>query len=136
MDKGLIVHTVIYSDERKVLVIKRSKINDVLPEYWDIPGGTLEDGEDPAVSAIREAKEETNLDIGNLQLFFEHSNVDVTKNKQFVTLVFAAKYPSGEIVLNPEEHEEYAWIVPTDIGKYKAVEYLPECLRMFTTLNQ
>jgi 8-oxo-dGTP diphosphatase len=131
MDKGLIIHTVIYNNDRKVLIIKRSKINDFLPEYWDIPGGTLEDGEDPAMGAIREAKEETGLDIANLQLFFEYSNVDVAKNKQFVTLVFAAKYPDGEVVLNPEEHEDYEWITPEEIGNYKAVEYLSDCLKVF-----
>jgi 8-oxo-dGTP diphosphatase len=131
MDKGLIIHTVIYNHERKVLIIKRGKVNDILPEYWDIPGGTLEDGEDPAMGAIREAKEETGLDIANLRLFFEHSNVDVAKNKQFVTLVFMAKYPDGEVVLNPEEHEDYEWITPEEIGNYKAVEYLSDCLKVF-----
>jgi 8-oxo-dGTP diphosphatase len=131
MNKGLIIHTVIYNADRKVLIIKRAKVNDVLPEYWDIPGGTLEDGEDPVAGAIREVKEETGLEIANLRLFFDHSNVDVAKNKQFVTLIFTAKYPSGEIVLNPEEHEEYAWIAPEEVGKYKAVEYLPECLKIF-----
>ncbi len=131
MDKGLIVHTVIYNNERKVLIIKRAKANDVLPEYWDIPGGTLEDGENLATGAIREAKEETGLDIKNLRLFFEYSNVDVMKNKQFVTLVFAARYPGGAIVLNPGEHEEYAWINPAEIENYKTVVYLSECLKEF-----
>jgi 8-oxo-dGTP diphosphatase len=135
MDKGLIVHTVSYNAERKVLIIKRSKINDVLPEYWDIPGGTLEDGEDPAAGAIREAKEETGLDIFSLRLFFEYSNVDAAKDKQFVTLVFAAQYLGGEIVLNPEEHEEYAWIAPEEVGKYRAVEYLEECLKTFKAIK-
>lgn len=36
------------------MILQRSKKNDVLPEYWDVPGGTLEDGEDPEVGAIRE----------------------------------------------------------------------------------
>lgn len=56
MDRGLIIHTVIYNNDRKVLIIKRSKTNDVLPEYWDVPGGTLEDGEDPVAGAIPKQK--------------------------------------------------------------------------------
>ena len=128
MDKGLIVHTVIYNTEYKVLVIKRSKVNDVLPEYWDIPGGTLEDGEDPTAGVIREAKEETNLDIKNPALFFQKSNVDTAKNKQFITLVFLAEYPGGEVILKPEEHEDCAWIELKEIETYKTVDYLSECL--------
>jgi mutator protein MutT len=133
MDKGLIVHALIYNDDSKVLIIKRSKANDILPEYWDIPGGTLEDGEDPATGAIRETKEETNLDVQNFSLFFQKSNIDAAKKKQFVTLVFAAKYPGGEVKLNSEEHEEYAWIDSSEVGKYKIVDYLQECLNSFVT---
>ena len=131
MEKGIIVHSVIFNTKHEVLIIKRSKINDVLPEYWDIPGGTLEDGEDPKEGAIRETKEEANLIIKNPRLFFEHSKVDAIKNKQFITLVFAANYSGEEVVLNPEEHEEYAWINPRDIGNYRIVEYLEDCLKEF-----
>lgn len=47
MQKSLIVHTAIENEEGSILILQRSKENDVLPEYWDIPGGTLEDGENP-----------------------------------------------------------------------------------------
>ncbi|MDO8664691.1 MAG: NUDIX hydrolase [Candidatus Liptonbacteria bacterium] len=128
MKKGLIIHTVIYNDNGKVLIIKRSKKNEVLPEYWDIPGGTLEDGEDPATGAIREVKEETNLKIHNPSFYFEKSNIDKNKNRQFVTLVFFAKYLGDEIALNPDEHDEYKWIDISEVGNYKTVDYLVSCL--------
>jgi 8-oxo-dGTP pyrophosphatase MutT (NUDIX family) len=123
MQKGLIVHTLITNEKGEFLLLQRSKQNDVLPEYWDLPGGTLEDGEDPAAGAIREVKEETGIDISNPKLFFHTSNVDVAKNKQFVTLIFSAGCSSPKVVLNPIEHQEYAWILPSEIGQYKTVGY-------------
>ncbi len=128
MTTGLIVSTIISNAERKILIIKRALGNDVLPGYWDIPGGTLEDGEDPYDGAVREVKEETSLDIAKPKLFFQKSNIDAAKNKQFITLVFMAEYPGGQIRLNPKEHDEYAWINPSDVRKYNAVEYVVECL--------
>ena len=124
MQKGIIVHALITNEKGEILLLQRSKQDAVLPEFWDIPGGTLEDGEDPAVGAIRETKEETGIDVSNLKLFFHTSNVDVAKNKQFITLIFSAKCSNSPVVLNPTDHQEYAWIKPSEIGKYKTVEYL------------
>ncbi|PIR38941.1 MAG: DNA mismatch repair protein MutT [Candidatus Zambryskibacteria bacterium CG10_big_fil_rev_8_21_14_0_10_42_12] len=135
MQKGLIVHTVISNDQGEVLIIQRSKKNDVLPEYWDIPGGTLEDGEDPSQGAMRETKEETGLGISDVKLFFQKSNVDIKKNKQFVTLVFHTNSSETNIVVNPEEHDAHAWIDPLKISDYKTVGYLPECLRVYRELK-
>jgi 8-oxo-dGTP diphosphatase len=129
MLKGLIVHTVIMDNNGRVLILKRSKNNDVLPGCWDIPGGTLEDGEDPSVGAFREAKEESGLNIATPRPFFQRSNIDREKNKQFITLVFFVKYQGGDIVLNLEEHEELAWVFPKEISDYDTVDYLAECLQ-------
>ncbi len=45
-------------DEGKVLLTKREDF-----EIWCLPGGGVEDGESLAEAAIREAKEETGLDV-------------------------------------------------------------------------
>jgi 8-oxo-dGTP diphosphatase len=134
MQKGIIVHTIISNDQGEILILKRSKKNDVLPEYWDIPGGTLEDGEDPSVGAIREIKEEAGLDISNVKLFFQKSNVDASKNKQFVTLVFHSKTSDTNVVINPEEHDAFTWIKSVDVSNYKVVNYLSDCLRDYGEL--
>ena len=128
MQTGFIVHTLITNNKGEILILQRSKQNDVLPEYWDIPGGTLEDGEDPAVGAIRETKEETGIDIFNPKLFFHTSKVDVEKNKQFVTLIFRAQCTDPEVVLNLEEHQKFAWITPKEINQHKTVEYLNDTM--------
>ncbi len=56
--------------------------------YWDIPGGTLESGELPLEGLKREVKEETNIDIGEASLCFHTANIDKSKNKLFVQLIF------------------------------------------------
>lgn len=130
MDKGLIVHTVIFNDKKQILILKRSRTNDILPDCWDIPGGTLEDGEDPAVGAARETEEETGLNIKNLGLFSYTSNVDAGKNKQFVRLIFIAAYPGGAISLSPEEHEEYKWVSIDEVQNYRLVDYMHDLVKL------
>lgn len=132
MDKGLIVHALIVNAEGEVLLIKRSETEDVLPGVWDIPGGTLEDGEDPKEGATREVKEETNLEVKNLRLFYYTSNVDQEKNKQFVRLIFAGECVSSDIRLNPEDHDEYRWVSPDNIPKdIDIIYFLPQTIEMF-----
>ena len=51
--KAFIVH------KNKLLIVKRAK-NDVhMPSIWELPGGRLNPGEDPSVTAKREFFEET-----------------------------------------------------------------------------
>ena len=79
-------------------------------------------------------KEEAGLDIPKMRLFFQKSNVDNSKNKQFVTLVFYAKTYNTNVTINPEEHNALAWIMPVDIKKYNVVDYLPDCLGVYGEL--
>ncbi|MBT4124229.1 MAG: NUDIX domain-containing protein [Candidatus Pacebacteria bacterium] len=47
----------------KVLMFKRSETKKKFPGFWSIPGGHIDEGEDPLTSAIREVKEETGITI-------------------------------------------------------------------------
>lgn len=126
LQKSIVVHALITNGRGEALILQRSKQNDVLPEYWDLPGGTLQDGEDPAAGAIRETKEETGIGISDLKLFYHTSNVDVEKNTQFITLIFKTACPvaNTKVILSPEEHQAFAWVKPEDVDQYKTVEYL------------
>lgn len=56
--KMIVVKVVIKSDQGNILLAK--------PDYkktWQFPGGGVENGESPEEAAIREVKEELNLDI-------------------------------------------------------------------------
>ena len=50
--------------DNKVACIKYKNIN---KDYFDIPGGKIEDGETEIQTCIREFKEETGMDINDLK---------------------------------------------------------------------
>jgi 8-oxo-dGTP diphosphatase len=130
MEKGVIVHTLIVNDKNEFLIIRRVATDDAWAGRWDLPGGTLEDGEDPAEGAKRETLEEVGLVMHNPSLFYYLANIDVKKNKQFFTLIFLAKYEGGIIDLSDGDHDEYAWITPENISKYPGVHYMEPCFKV------
>ena len=131
----LIVHGLMKIND-KYLVIKRSIIKrgkpNVYPEYWDIPGGSVEDFETPVEALIREVKEEVNLDVEVKQIIHEDSNFDKGKNTMFTRLVYICtlKNTSDYIIqLDPEEHSEYRLISSLDeTSDEKVVPFLSDIL--------
>ena len=114
----------------EVLIIKRAASEKVLPNYWDIPGGTVQDSEDPAEGAIRELYEETKIKAHKFCLLHYTSNIDRDKSKQFVRLIFIGNVKSNKVILNKKDHEDYCWIKlnKKEISKYRMVDYLKDCL--------
>jgi 8-oxo-dGTP diphosphatase len=86
---------------------------------WSSPGGHLDFGEDPAVCAIREAAEETGLDVGGVT-FVGVTNDLFDQERHYVTLWFLATSFAGEAVISAGyEMSELGWF---------AIEELPEPL--------
>jgi len=74
----------LFHKDNKVLLAKRAV--DPQKGYWDVPGGFIENGETAEESAIREGKEETNLDIRIIK--YLGSYPDIYGNTLLPTLVF------------------------------------------------
>ncbi|KAF1305016.1 DNA mismatch repair protein MutT [Enterococcus sp. CU12B] len=126
-ENKLIAHALIKLNN-KFLIIKRTKIKrnqpNVFPDYWDIPGGTVENGELPQEAAKREVLEETNQKIHITGIVYEDSNYDVKKDIIFTRLVYKGEIlEKREILLDPEEHTQYA-LVKTIPTQEKVVDYL------------
>jgi len=131
MDKGVIIHSLVINNG-KLLILKR--VEDTYKGgLWDLPGGTLEDGEDLSIGVKRETFEETGLKINNPGMFYYSSNVDVKKNKQFITIIFMAKLNNNNpiVTINPSEHSQSKWIEPSDIFNYQTVNYLKPCIKYY-----
>ncbi len=119
----------------KYLVIKRTAIKrgkpNMFPEYWDIPGGMVEEIETPEEAAIRETKEEVNLDIKVKEILHQDSNYDKEKNITFKRIVYKGvllkNQGENNIVLQKDEHSEYKLI--NNLNEVnKVVDYLKNIL--------
>jgi len=67
-----------------------------IPYGWALPGGFVDEGETLERAAIREAKEETNLDVSLIDLLYIYSNPLRDKRKHTISAVFIAK-AEGEL---------------------------------------
>jgi ADP-ribose pyrophosphatase YjhB (NUDIX family) len=61
------------------------------PFGWGLPGGFIDYGESAENAAIREAKEETNLDVKIERQFHVYSDPKRDKRAHIITIVFIAK---------------------------------------------
>ncbi|MBU0614488.1 MAG: NUDIX hydrolase, partial [Nanoarchaeota archaeon] len=66
------------------------------PYGWAIPGGFVDIGETVEDAAVREAKEETNLELTELKQFHTYSDPKRDPRGHTISIVFTAK-GSGEL---------------------------------------
>ncbi len=80
--------------DAKILLMHRNKFGE---EYFSIPGGTIEPEESPEQTAVREIKEETNLDVILDKLLWE------IEDERHQGYYFLAKSFSGQTKLGGPE---------------------------------
>ena len=79
----------IFDDDFNFILIKRK--NDPYKDCWALPGGFVDYGESVETAAIREAKEETNIDIELKGLVNVYSDPDRDPRGHTVTVAYIAK---------------------------------------------
>lgn len=105
------VGVLVYKDE-KIFLAKSKKWAD----RWIVPGGHLDWGEQLHGCVIREVKEETNMDIQNVQMLQLQESIfseQFHDKRHFVFFDFIAEYKEGDIILN-DELQEYKWVTPKE----------------------
>ena len=99
------VSLVVLFDGDKVLVGKK-------PSGFWIPGGHANSGESSKDAAIRELKEETNLDLSNLKLFYSK----ITEDK--IVDVYVCNEFSGEAKAD-DDLEEVQWFSVNELPEMR-----------------
>jgi ADP-ribose pyrophosphatase YjhB (NUDIX family) len=124
----LAVSAAIFRDG-KVLLVRRARNPAV--NLYTLPGGAVEIGETLLQAVTREVREETSLDIepvalaGHREVIARDAQGRVERH--FVILCFAARWRSGEPVLN-EELDDARWLNPAELSALRTTEGLAEII--------
>jgi len=111
----------------KVLVVRRARKPAL--NLYTLPGGAVELGETLHEAVMREVREETQLTIepvalaGHREVIMRDAQGKVERH--FVILCFAARWISGEPVLN-EELDDARWLEPAALSGLKTTEGLAD----------
>lgn len=115
---------IIVNEEHQILLIRRIKLGS---EYYVLPGGGIEDYENPKTAAVREVKEETSLNIliNNEPIIYQDSSDGRTH------YIFKVRSYSGKLELggtesqrnNPDNKYDLEWV---NFEKINLIKMYPE----------
>ena len=105
---GVGVGAFILNDNNELLLQKRAVPAE--KDYWCIPGGRLEMFETLEHAVIREAKEETDLDIEIIKLMGICNHIIEKENAHWVATSYLCKIKSGEAkIMEPDKASDMKW---------------------------
>jgi ADP-ribose pyrophosphatase YjhB (NUDIX family)/phosphoglycolate phosphatase-like HAD superfamily hydrolase len=102
------VGAVIFNERNEVLLVRTHKWSDM----WGIPGGKIKWGETSEDALRRELKEETNLDVTDVQFVMVQDCIhseEFYRDAHFVLLNYTCRCAGGQDVRLNEEAEEFRW---------------------------
>lgn len=91
-------------------MLRRSKSEKLYPDAWQTVTGSMEAGETPMQSALRELKEETGYTPQKLWVVpLVNTFYSVRQDAINHTVVFAAQVPSTSVPILSKEHHQFLW---------------------------
>jgi 8-oxo-dGTP pyrophosphatase MutT (NUDIX family) len=113
-DVTLVAGVVLKDQKGQYLLVQEAKVQ--VRGLWNWPAGKLEPGETLQETAVREAKEETGLDVRLLSRDFFYKGPG-DKNTNHMTHLFRAEVTGGRLRHQPEELLDARWFSPAEIRR-------------------
>ena len=135
--------TAIIVKDNKYLIIKRSANKRRFPNKWTVPGGKMETKDYLALpkdtefywynvlerTLKREVQEEVGLEINNIEYITSLATVHEDGSPSLV-ISCVADYVSGEVKLQLEEADDFAWVNLEEAKKYDLLDGIYDELLM------
>lgn len=135
--------TAIIIKDNKYLIIRRAPTKKRFPKMWTVPGGKLEtkdylklpkDTKDYWYNVLektlrREVKEEVGIEIDNIEYVTSLATVHQDGNPSLV-ISCMADYVGGEINLQEEEADQFAWVSLEEAKNYDLIDGIYDELKL------
>ena len=99
----------------EILIAQRPKHKQIMPDYWEFPGGELEEGETPEGALCREIEEELGVTIQDNQPFTFIS--ETRKDYHVIVYLYLCHAWNGEV--KGKEDQAIAWVRPDALSQWK-----------------
>ena len=131
--------TAIVMRKDKFLITRRSQLKKRFPSMWTVPGGRLQASDYLALpkdtefywynvlerALAREVKEEVGIDIKNVEYLTSLATVH-KDGAPSIVISCTAKYVGGEVKLQNEETDDFAWVKLKEAKKYPLIDGIYE----------
>lgn len=114
-NKQYYTDSIIRNEKGQILLLQRSYQDGFQPGKWCLPGGKVEEGEQPSIAAKRELEEETGLQV-------ELTYLDKVERKDDVSLYYEGfVYSATATILDNREHYRLQWVDLQTIKDYDLI---------------
>ncbi|MEE2865451.1 MAG: nucleoside triphosphatase NudI [Pseudomonadota bacterium] len=124
--RQIIIVCPLIENQGAYLLCKMPSDRGVFPGQWALSGGGLEQGERMTEGLLREISEELGSDL-TIEAVQPWTFRDDVRTKTYphgtseqiymIYLIFDCKAANRNVSIN-EEFEDFAWVLPEDLGKY------------------
>ena len=128
---GKIAQKVIVLQDNRVLLMRDPREPE---EIWELPGGRMNEGEEPRTALARELREELGVEFSihevvHMEQFFQKS-----ENRNAFVIVYRGTLvnPSASFVLAHDEVAEVKWVSVEDWQQYRLFPEYRRALEAFT----
>ena len=111
-----IVRIILEDESGNILLLKRS--SSYGKDQWCLPGGKVDYKKTVVQTCIDEVKEETNLDISDIEFLFYQDSMPIKEGGMHcINFYFKAQH-SDTIKLKLDESSKYRWVAPEGLSSY------------------